>query len=757
MTPGLPRPPEPPHDPRSLLLNGAIGFRQQPPAPTERMAAVDPECCAVTLPRVQAALRHLAEPSGSLGGVRPPSNVALGPDGGIYLLDRVQVELKRFDPCDCAFKTVPCFGGPGGRPRQLRNPGGIAIACGNLYVCDTGVEVAPPAGACDPIAHQAALDIRIARQNHRVSVFALKGFALRGHLMPPPDERPWRPVSVAVDSLGRTWVGDANSRIHRFTPTGAWEKAWPTPGSPDHLAIDCRDRVYVIAPGAPTVVRVLDGDGKLVAPPPLTPDEIRAAFSRLPFKVDQTGNLWLERCCDERSVKKGDVRADLVFGADGQPIELKANATPHVYETKAVYRSDVLDSQIAQCIWHRVALFGSLPAGTRVGVRAFSADEILTPAELDARAPWPECATADTFESDGQWDCLVRSEPGRYLWIELVLEGNGVATPSIGAIVVEFPRVSLRRFLPAVFGMEPISADFTDRFLALFDTSLRRIERRVDRMAHLFDPASAPASAKDPRQQDFLSWLGSWIGTAVDRNWDIETRRRFLKEAGGLFDRRGTLAGLRKQVLLLLDFDHHAPCAVETHPCDRCVPAPRNCAPDAEPRRHEPPPLVLEHFRLRRWLRVGAGRLGADAVLWGERIVGRTKLGAHGQAGVTRLDTSPDPEHDPFLVHAGQFSVFVPARCRDAERTRKALENLLKTEAPAGTRGYLHFVEPRFRIGIQSMLGFDTVVGAVPQGVTLGATPLGDASILTGPPHLHGGPAVALGKDGRVGSTSVLG
>ena len=62
-------------------------------------------------------------------------------------------------PCECRFQTVPCFGGEGQGPRQLRQPHGIGICAGNLFVCDTG--------------------------NHRVSVFALHGFVLRGHWQPP--------------------------------------------------------------------------------------------------------------------------------------------------------------------------------------------------------------------------------------------------------------------------------------------------------------------------------------------------------------------------------------------------------------------------------------------------------------------------------------------------------------------------------------------------------------------------------------------
>jgi len=69
---------------------------------------------------------------------------------------------------------------------------------------------------------------------------------------------------------------------------------------------------------------------------------------------------------------------------------------------------------------------------------------------------------------DGQWDCLVRSGPGRYLWLKLELRGNGRATPELSAVTIEFPRISLRRYLPAVFGVEAVSADFTDRFLSLF-------------------------------------------------------------------------------------------------------------------------------------------------------------------------------------------------------------------------------------------------------------------------------------------------
>src|SRR5207247_461214 len=105
----------------------------------------------------------------------------------------------------------------------------------------------------------------------------------------------------------------------------------------------------------------------------------------------------------------------------------------------------------------------------------------------------------------GEWDCLIRSGAGRFLSLRVELQGSGAATPRISAMVVEFPRISLRRYLPAVFGQEPISADFTDRFLAIFDTTLRTIERAIDTQARLFDPLSAPATQGKSGTPDFLT------------------------------------------------------------------------------------------------------------------------------------------------------------------------------------------------------------------------------------------------------------
>jgi len=306
--------------------------------------------------------------------------------------------------------------------------------------------------------------------------------------------------------------------------------------------------------------------------------------------------------------------------------------------------------------------------------------------------------------------------------VRLVLAGNGSTTPSLDEMVVEFPRISLRRYLPSVYGMEPTSADFTDRLLAIFDRSLRDTEQAVDDIPALLDPHSTP----------HLDWLASWIGVRPDHRLPDSLQRDIVANAGHLLDLRGTVAGLKRLLLVALGFDR-----VSDDGCDsvggcRSCPEPRRSCPPRPVvrRRWEPPPLVLEHFRLRRWFEAGASTLGDRTVLWGQSIVNRSQLGSSAQVGVSALKGTQDPLRDPFHVYAHKFTVFVPASAGRTQERRRALEQLVSWGSPAHTLGNVEYVDARLRIGIQSSIGLDTVVARLPAGVTLGQTRLGPASVL---------------------------
>ena len=124
--------------------------------------------------------------------------------------------------------------------------------------------------------------------------------------------------------------------------------------------------------------------------------------------------------------------------------------------------------------------------------------------------------------------------------------------------------------------------------------------------------------------------------------------------------------------------------------------------------------------------------------------------------GQTQLLTTQDPFRDPFHVYAHKFSAFVPACFGKSDSLRRSLENLINAERPAHTQHQLIFVEPRFRIGFQSMIGLDSVVGRYPsEGITLNQTSLGSSSLLSAAPNRQGGPSFEVSQS-RVGTSTKL-
>lgn len=683
---------QPPHDPLTLLLGGRLGW----PLVESTLADTDG---ALRLPRFPGSLRWLTEPSGSFGGLRPPANVAVTDTGEIWLLEPGRPRLRRFDPCVCAFVDLSCFGGTGAAPGQLRRPSGIAVAAGHLFVCDT----------C----------------NQRVQVVLVPHQVVSAVWKAPME---WEPTDVAVDGRFRVHVVDPrNGMVHRFGWSGRYLGNTPGVGASRFIAVDRDGTVFTAGPMQAYRISA-DGVVTQVTDPA---DDLARSFPPAPFQVAGNGAFHLGPLC----VPPTDAWFDLA----GEPTTAPAS-TGQLYEKTGAAVVGPLDSLIEDCTWHAVTLVGDLPPGCSVEIDTVTAQVPLSPGEVTAlpEQAWETRLVCTALEG-GAWDGLVRSPAGRYLWVRLRLTGNAAATPRIDELVAEFPRVSLRRFLPAVYGAEPTSADFTDRLLAIFDRSLRGIEAAVDDLPALLDPHATT----------HLEWLASWIGMTPDHRLPESMQRDLVARAGRLLDLHGTVAGLRQLLHVALGLDRRA-CEASA---DRCpCPEPRQTCPPrpiARPR-FVPPPLVLEHFRLRRWFEAGASRLGDQTMLWGQSIVNRSQLGSSARVGATALKTSQDPLRDPFHVHAHKFTVFVPASAGRSPERRRALEQLVAWGAPAHTVGHVRYVDARFRIGVQASIGLDTVVARLPGGVTLGRTTLGRASVLDGGDRRSiGGSAVA--------STTLLG
>ena len=692
----LPPIPRPPHDPTSLLCDARLGW------PILDTSGVAVDRGTLTLERAPGSLRWLTEPSGSFGGLRPPANVALC-DDAIWLLDASGPALKRFDPCVCRFDEAPCFGGAGSGPRDLLDPRGIAAFGDRLFVCDSG--------------------------NARVGVFVLPALALSGHWTAPFS---WTPTGVAIDRRGTVFVVDPlNGMVHRFSPHGTYLGNWTGFGASTHITVDRDGTVYV---AGPIEAFRVGGDGQ---PLPITTpaDDLAEGFSVIAFAVDALGRMHLGPLCTPPSSSVFDIHGNVVTQADAGPVDR--------FERAGLALLGPFDSFIDKCTWHRVIVRGELPHPSRAAFSTYTSEIPLPPSELNQlpESAWESNLQCESLEK-GVWDGLIRSVPGRHLWLRVELRGNGRSAPRFDSMEVEFPRISLRRFMPAVYGAEPKSADFTDRFLALFDHSLRDTESTIDNIAALFDPMSTPN----------LEWLASWLGIQLDNQIPESLQRTLVKRWAETAALRGTRFGMWQVLITYLGLDSlrtRCSCGAK----DSCrQPAP-TCPPTPPPKTvWDPPPLILEHYQLRRWLELGVGRLGDQAVLWGKRVVNRSQLGDGAQVGVTQLKATQDPLRDPFHVYAHRFTVFVPASAGRTPERRRALERLIAREQPAHTQGTIEYVEPRFRIGFQSMIGLDSVVACLPQTpVTLGETTLGSVSPLGGSQKSR-----QVLDTSRIGTTAVL-
>jgi phage tail-like protein len=677
-----------------FLLGLAAGWRA---ASLDRLVAGR----ELTLRTAPGSARPLADADGTFGGFDAPTGVAVDVDDRVYVLDAGACVVKRYDPCTESFETLPCLGGAGAEPRQLADPKGIAVSCrGDLYVTDTG--------------------------NRRVQVFSLKGLALRavwgpyrvdgttGAVTPaaPGDAGPgvWEPWDVAAGLDGHVFVTDrANGFVHVFAADGhCGVVSGVQLDRPTHLAVDRDGRLYVIEEGADDVV-VIAPDGSSVERIQ-APERLAGRFCATGIAVDDDGTLCVGALAFDRA---GNA---IVVDGSRRVCTLDRAAT---YEPAGTLVAGPLDSRIYRCEWHRVALELTLPEGTAVSVSAFTA-EAERPIEEVLALPeerWSEPFT-DGDPAATSWDCLLQSPPGRYLWLRLKLVG-GSGTPVVRTAEVFYPRASSLRFLPAVYGEDPQARDFTARFLSIFDTIRDSVSERIDGIAAYFDPCAVPAGGDGG---DALQWLASWLGLALDPRLPVERRRVLVRRAYELFRCRGTPHGLRLYLTLYTGVA----------------------------------PLVLEHFKLRRWLFVGDGTLGDRSALYGEAIVRRLQLGDYSRIGEFQLDDTGDPLHDPFNVYAHRFTVFVPGYCARGAGALVAIRRVVELAKPAHTEATVEIVEPRFRIGTQSLLGLDTVVGRYPDAVVEGEARVGYDSVLGPSADEAQPPTIRVGIRSRIGSNTVI-
>lgn len=166
--------------------------------------------------------------------------------------------------------------------------------------------------------------------------------------------------------------------------------------------------------------------------------------------------------------------------------------------------------------------------------------------------------------------------PDHLVQLEPVAEGPAARTGLLGqndVLVLHVPVRGYLRFLPGVFhGSGPVSARKSEasagtalqrargstptettevdvdeeplrRFLFLFQHVMTTVTDRIDHLAQITDPSQC-----DP---DFLPWLASWVGFALDESLSVHQQRELVQRAIRLYRTRGTRGGIEEMVRVL--------------------------------------------------------------------------------------------------------------------------------------------------------------------------------------------------------------
>jgi phage tail-like protein len=552
------------------------------------------------------------------------------------------------------------------------------------------------------------------RQKLRVDAYTAHGRRLRHSWGAGMD---WQPTDVAARGQFAFILDEKNQAIYRhhagYDALRLIVSSDPTQSYWSRIAVDECDDVFVWAPGQPDV-QVFDSHG--------TP-----RGNRLHCTVASYFEV-------QGPPAPPSAGTGLIFDSKGKPIasiDASAPIATPLYLTSGTWQSTPLDSMQYRCQWHRIELaLSSFPPSSRIDVFTFAhqnAAEVLTAPDEAWQHAHTLIAPVRTQSCDSApdpVDFLVQSGFGQFLSLRINLECDGFHTPAVDEVKVYYPRDSYLQYLPATYSADDESRIFLEHFLAIFQTEWDRYDQIVSQVQRYFDPEAVPAGP-------FLDYLATqWLGLPLEQTWTADQKRRYIAAAPKIFPMRGTLGGLRNLIAVYLaNFTGSETAEIlETGF-----------------------PLITEGFRERHYLfadQAAASRLGEGAPLWSDSVVGRLQLGAYSQVGEALLVSTGDPPHDMFSQTANKFGVNFPAGWLRSRNDETMLRRAIDSDKPAHTSYDLNLLEARFRVGTQSTVGIDTIIGEFP------ATRLAGQAQPDLPPSLP--PAGRLGYDTVLGGPCTL-
>jgi phage tail-like protein len=375
----------------------------------------------------------------------------------------------------------------------------------------------------------------------------------------------------------------------------------------------------------------------------------------------------------------------------GKPIDGDSIAAPapRPLHTHGQLLTKAIDSGIPRCQWHRLRVDAEVPPGTGLQIAVASSDQgdDQPPQGAETDPQWAGFQAGVPHPDDweqlpsGASDALLSRPPGRYLFVRVRLTGNGVLTPVVHSIRLDFPRRTSLNDLPEVWQDDPAAADFTARFLSLFDAQLEDLDKVIERYPALLDSAHVPDAV--------LPWLAGLLALGFDPAWTASRRRALVQAAPELYRLRGTPQGLRRAIELVLGVV----------------------------------PVIEELGAARAWGALSRREAPSRAVLGSVRLFGPSRV--RFRLDRSRLSQAPirslgDPRRDAQGSGAYRFRVLVPPS-RGAAVDVPSLERLISRQAPAHTVATVRVGGTGLVVGQQFAIGVDTLLVGQPAPILGGA------------------------------------
>lgn len=259
------------------------------------------------------------------GGLSLPSDVALGSDDRIYVVDGGNQRVVVFDRNG---KYLLSFGRKGSAEGQFKDPVGIGTdGKGRVYVADTG--------------------------NHRIQVFSAEGHFQ--YAFPVIDKGlAARPIDVAADASGAKIYVSANNKVMRFSGSGKMLRQWGGFGEgngrfryPATVAMASNGTVYVVDV-LNSRVQAFDEEGALlvqIGSWGVLPGEF---FRPKGVAVDEKNQVYIsDSYMDVIQVFDADGKFLRVLGQDGAPQRFVSVGGIAVGRDNRLYAAEMLRNKIS--------------------------------------------------------------------------------------------------------------------------------------------------------------------------------------------------------------------------------------------------------------------------------------------------------------------------------------------------------------------------------------------------------------------------